>query len=158
MKFDRNNPWLVGTVSTIGGGIVVGVVLYFLFEAKKEEASQSMTSASVANADRLIERNMFAEALKIYDGLLITVSDTSIYAHIKRSEGVCYYNLAFRDDKEVNLNKAIRADEEALRIFTVQRYPLDYALTLNNLGNAYRDFAEVRDKEENLTIAIRAFQ
>ena len=61
-------------------------------------------------------------------------------------------------DKEENSAKAIHAYEEALKIRTIDKYPLDYARTQNNLGNAYWNLGNVRDKEENLTKAIRAFE
>ena len=61
-------------------------------------------------------------------------------------------------DKEENLAKAIRAYEEALKIKTLEKYPIDYAMTQNNLGNAYGTFSEVRDREENLTKAVRAYE
>ena len=61
-------------------------------------------------------------------------------------------------DKEINLEKAINSSKEALKIRTVESYPLDYAMTQNNLGNAYGDLADVKDKEINLEKAINAFQ
>ncbi|OYT41998.1 MAG: hypothetical protein B6U86_01340, partial [Candidatus Altiarchaeales archaeon ex4484_43] len=69
-----------------------------------------------------------------------------------------YRTLAEVRNKEENLTKAIRAYEEALKIRTVEKYPVNYATTQNNLGNAYRTLAEVRNKEENLTKAIRAYE
>ena len=72
--------------------------------------------------------------------------------------GTAYRTLSEVRDKEENLTKAIRAYEEALKIYTVEKYPVDYAMTQNNLGTAYRTLSEVRDKEENLTKAIRAYE
>ena len=37
------------------------------------------------------------------------------------------------------------AYEAALVYYTAERAPLDYAMTQNNLGNAYRDLAEIED-------------
>ena len=53
--------------------------------------------------------------------------------------------------------KAINAYEESLRIRTVESYPIDYAMTQNNLGTAYCTLSEVRDKEKNLAKAINAY-
>ncbi len=36
-------------------------------------------------------------------------------------------------------------------------FPTDYAMTENNLGNAYGDMAEVRGKEDNLKKSIAAY-
>ena len=61
-------------------------------------------------------------------------------------------------DEESNLEKAINAYEEALKIRTVERDPIYYAMTQNNLGIAYSDLAGVRDKESNLEKAINAYE
>ena len=61
-------------------------------------------------------------------------------------------------DKESNLEKAIYAYQEVLKIYTVESYPIYYAATQNNLGNAYSDLAMVRDKEPNLEKAFHAYQ
>jgi len=45
-----------------------------------------------------------------------------------------------------------------LKIRTVEQFPLDYAETQNNLGEAYRNLADVTDKEDNLKLAIFAFE
>ncbi len=61
-------------------------------------------------------------------------------------------------DKDVNLENAIQSYQEALRIHSSQSYPINYAMTQNNLGLAYGDLAEVRDKEVNLENAIQSYQ
>jgi hypothetical protein len=37
----------------------------------------------------------------------------------------------------------------------LESYPTDYAMTQDNLGNAYAILAEVRDKEENLESSLK---
>jgi tetratricopeptide (TPR) repeat protein len=61
-------------------------------------------------------------------------------------------------DKESNVEKAIAAFKEALRVRTLDAFPVDYATTQNNLGNAYGVLAGVRDKESNLEKAIAAYE
>ncbi|NLH21333.1 MAG: enhanced serine sensitivity protein SseB, partial [Methanothrix sp.] len=53
--------------------------------------------------------------------------------------------------------RAIEAYGEALKIRTIENYPISYALTQNNLAAAYRSLADVRDKEANLMLAIEAY-
>jgi tetratricopeptide (TPR) repeat protein len=60
-------------------------------------------------------------------------------------------------DKEENLKLAVAAYTEALRVYTFDDFPVDYATTQNNLGTAYGAMAEVRDKEENLKLAVAAY-
>lgn len=53
---------------------------------------------------------------------------------------------------------AIKAYQEALKIITVEQFPMDYAMTQNNIGNAYRTLAEVEEKALNCKKAIEAYQ
>jgi hypothetical protein len=48
--------------------------------------------------------------------------------------------------------------EEALKVRTLDRFPMDYATTQNNLGNVYKILAEVEGKAENCKKAIEAFE
>ena len=59
-----------------------------------------------------------------------------IYAHIKNNEGLCYQNLAYVSEKEKNVSKAIRAYEEALKVYTVDKYPLYYDIIMSNIRKA----------------------
>jgi tetratricopeptide (TPR) repeat protein len=61
-------------------------------------------------------------------------------------------------DKVDNLERAIQAYQEALKIRTLESYPIDYARTQNNLGGAYWSLAQVLDKRDNLDKAIQAYQ
>ena len=45
-----------------------------------------------------------------------------------------------------------------MKVYKVESYPINYAMTQNNLGNAYRTLSEVRDKESNLEKAIEAYR
>ncbi|NIN68353.1 MAG: hypothetical protein GTO63_27330, partial [Anaerolineae bacterium] len=56
--------------------------------------------------------------------------------------------------KAENCKRAIGAYEEALRVRTYEDFPMDYGMTQNNLGNAYRTLAEVEEKAENCSKAI----
>ncbi len=52
----------------------------------------------------------------------------------------------------------MEAYQEALVYRTPQSAPLDYAVTQNNLGAAYRDLAALEDQEGNLQRAVDAYQ
>jgi tetratricopeptide (TPR) repeat protein len=71
-------------------------------------------------------------------------------------EGRFYYDLSKVLSKEENLKKAILAYEKALKMYTIETYPVEYAMTQNNLGNAFGILSEIRDKEENLIRSIQA--
>jgi tetratricopeptide (TPR) repeat protein len=48
--------------------------------------------------------------------------------------------------------------QESLKVRTLEDFPMDYATTQNNLGNAYQTLAEVEDKAGNCKKAIQAFK
>ena len=56
------------------------------------------------------------------------------------------------------MKTAIKAFEEALKFYTLERFPADYALTHNNLGAAYGTLAKVEEKAENCKKAIKALE
>lgn len=61
-------------------------------------------------------------------------------------------------NKKYYMKVSIAAYEEALKVYTLDRFPKDYAMTQNNLGNAYQTLAEVEDKAENCKKSISAFE
>ncbi|MBI2906462.1 MAG: tetratricopeptide repeat protein, partial [Chloroflexi bacterium] len=71
--------------------------------------------------------------------------------------GAAYSDLADVRDKETNLSRAITAYTEALKVYTLAAFPVQYATTQNNLGAAYSSLSDVRDKETNLSLAITAY-
>ena len=56
------------------------------------------------------------------------------------------------------MNLAVEAYEVALRFWTYEESPQDYAKTKNSLGIAYGRLSEVRDKAENIERAIMAYE
>ncbi|MGB6873498.1 MAG: tetratricopeptide repeat protein [Dehalococcoidia bacterium] len=61
-------------------------------------------------------------------------------------------------EKAEYMKTAITAYEEALRTYTLERFPMDYAMIQNNLGSAYGTLAEVEAKAENCKKAITAHE
>ena len=55
-----------------------------------------------------------------------------------------------------NCKLAIQACHQALKVRTLELFPMDYATTQNNLGAAYGTLANVEDKAENCRKAIEA--
>ena len=64
--------------------------------------------------------------------------------------------MAYFKEQELYLKKAISAYGEALKIFTIEKYPGDYAIIQNALSGAYTQLAQISDKEENLAKAKKA--
>ena len=61
-------------------------------------------------------------------------------------------------EKALFMKIAIKAFEESLKVRTLELFPMDYAMTQNNLGNAYRTLSKVEGKAENCRKAIKAFE
>jgi len=161
MIFNINNPWVVAIIGGALSAVLAGIILYFLFEYRKQQRSKTIRNTSLDEADSLLEKNMSEEALAIYKDILKAVSEKKepvLLGSIRNNEGICYYNLAMVSNKEDNLTKAIQAYEDSLKIRTVEKYPVKYATTQNNLGTAYGTLAGVRDKKDNLTKAIQAYE
>ncbi|MBN2044696.1 MAG: tetratricopeptide repeat protein, partial [Anaerolineales bacterium] len=68
------------------------------------------------------------------------------------------YSAAFYQNPRGSLTAAIQAYEQALRFYTPEAARLNYAMTQNNLGNAYSDLAGHKDPEENLARAVAAYE
>jgi tetratricopeptide (TPR) repeat protein len=67
------------------------------------------------------------------------------------------YSERIRGDKAENLEQAISAYKEALKVYTFADFPQDWAMTRNNLATAYSE--RIRgNKAENLEYAIIAYQ
>ena len=66
MRFHKKNRWLVRIFSGVLTGILVAIVVYYLFEHRKQKSDMSIIETSVNNADELLEKNMAKEALTIY--------------------------------------------------------------------------------------------
>src|SRR4030042_3104377 len=128
-KPGKNSPWFIGIVGGLIGAFVVGAFLYYFFGHRELDIYRAIAMTSLNNADRLLEKNMVEDALAIYanvSGQGSEKKDPGLYANVKNSGGVCYYKLALVKNTEENLLKAINAFQEALKIRTIEKYPVDY--------------------------------
>jgi CHAT domain-containing protein len=66
------------------------------------------------------------------------------------------YLYRIRGERADNLEQAITACHDALRVLTCEAFPQQWAMTKNNLGNAYNQRVEGR-RADNLEQAITAF-
>jgi tetratricopeptide (TPR) repeat protein len=56
-----------------------------------------------------------------------------------------------------SIKTSIKAYNEVLKVYIIDKYPYQYAMTQNNLGNAYSELSIVEDKAENCKKAIKAY-
>jgi len=72
--------------------------------------------------------------------------------------GIRSYDIGPVDLRKREFQKtAIEAYTEALKVYTLADYPMQYGMTQNNLGNAYNMLAEVEEKGANCAQAIAAY-
>jgi len=97
-------------------------------------------------------------AINIFKEILNTLTQSQ-FPELLFKLGNRANNIAEVDLKKLNYSKiAISSYEEALKVYTIDRFPMDYAMTHNNLGYAYRVLAEVEEKSENCKKAISSFE
>ncbi|QWR76702.1 tetratricopeptide repeat protein [Candidatus Magnetomonas plexicatena] len=150
---------LIGVIVAIVVGLpTIGAFLYPILKTRKDKNEKiTILTTAVENAEKLQEKHP-QDALKTYEKILETLPPNhKLYGRVKDDEGQCYYYLALIDKKEENIEHAIAAYEAALKIRIIDKYPIDYAETQNNLGLAYWQMSLVRDKEGNLSEAIVAY-
>ena len=66
------------------------------------------------------------------------------------------YRNRIRGEKADNLERAITAYQEALKVYTFDAFPQDWALTQHNLATAY-SYRIRGEKADNLERAIAAY-
>jgi len=96
-------------------------------------------------------------ALVLYQWLLTASQGRLLKAadiHIK--QGVAHLDLP-GGDREGNLRQAIACFEAALQVWTREEFPVEWAMTQNNLGTADLDLPG-GDHEENLRQAITCYE
>jgi len=155
MKLDIRNPRSIG-VSAILFIILGVIIIYFLFRAERQEISYMELVARLDKARTLLEENRIEEALAKYNEIFELISENwyaEVYARTKNTVGIAYSDLAQVEDYKGNLKRAIRAYKEALKVYTLELYPGQYAMVQNNLANAYM---KAGTTVKNLTNKIKA--
>ena len=158
--FNMNVSWYIPTTCRVLAVFFTGINLNNLFLSKKPKNLETELMDSINNADKLLENNMFKDAIVKYNELLKYASiknEPDIYCYIKNNKGICYHYLGIATNNEENLIKAIQVYDEFLKISTIQKFPVDYAIVKNNLGNAHNILSKFRNSEEHLIKAIQAY-
>jgi tetratricopeptide (TPR) repeat protein len=68
------------------------------------------------------------------------------------------YEIGSVKPKASYITIAIKAYREALKITTVEKFPMDYAIAQNNIGTACRTLAKVEERALNCKKAIGAYK
>ena len=105
--------------------------------------------------------NNIAEALRILEEIADYDKLKEILAYaVLTNIGRCYEklsNVKDQDDSKICLKKAIECYGYALEIVTVDKYPEEYRLVKNNLGNAYIWYSQLTEGTEEVEKALDCF-
>ena len=99
-----------------------------------------------------------AGAMALEKALGIVDAATAEYAKLQQDLGAAYSKLALFRNPGENYPRAIRANQEALKTYTLKHHPDTYARLHKAIGMAYRNLAEVTDSRENLSRAKGVFE
>ena len=117
--------------------------------------------AGVAPLDAAQVVACLESALAVYGELSRSAQvreEPRLRADNRRRTGDISWKLAQYRARRDNSQRAVSAYEEALRVYTLEDFPMDYGMTQNNLGAAYGTLAEVEEKGENCGRAIGAYE
>src|SRR5208337_4798235 len=128
MQMDpKNSIYIIlgGMLGAAVAGLFI-LIVYFFSDFRKQKAYRNRILKRLDTADMMLRENMTMDALSIYNELLLNLPkqlQPELYAHIKQSEGNCYYAISLVRSKPENLVKAIQSYEEALRYDNYQKKP-----------------------------------
>lgn len=125
--------------------------------------------ATVENRRENLERALaaFSAALKYYNperfplefGTNMNYLGNTCKAMAEEMQSMNYKSLdEYKKYKLERLSNAINVFQGALRVFTMDRYPEQYAQTQSNLGEAFAILAIIQEPQENLARAISALE
>jgi tetratricopeptide (TPR) repeat protein len=118
-------------------------------EKDKVQAEEVHLEYVVKPREKKSALELFSEMVSLFKGVpdaLVRLGDRAYDMGIIKLEKKYYMKIA------------IRAYKEALKVRTLEDFPMDYGMTQNNLGNAYRTLGEVEEKAENCKKAIKAYE
>ncbi len=175
VSYERLKPFITNLVSSIFNAESVNLDtikdIHKSIESLSDlslsyEILRTIADAYVAVADRSHQLDVkskvdaYKSALQVCDEIIYKFKDKEVYAETQFKIGYLYNELITYEglEKQDLIEKTIQAYQEALSIYTKDAYPLQYAMTQNNLGAAYQTLAEIEDKDKNCKKAIDAYQ
>ena len=132
-----NDPLFLGIISGTIAAVLGSLLVFYVLQYRRKRTTKTDLMNRLNRLDKSLKSDKINDVLVEYEQMLGTVSEAEhpeIYAHIMNNRGVCYGKLARIVDKEENLKKAVRAYEEALKIYTVEKYTLYYEAVVSNMS------------------------
>jgi len=165
MKHLREKYWFKWFLLPLIIGIILislSFLISFAISCENEQKEAYIKNQKLTESENYIKINAIDDALVIIDELLWMVSkqhEAQLYGRLVNDKGICFYILAEKkmEDREINIKKSIQAYNEAFEIRTKEKYPEDYAETMNGLGVSCWLLSSVRDEELNLRESIKYY-
>ncbi len=105
------------------------------------------------------ESNLLQAIDSFKEAIKLDKNNKLVYAKGILWLGICYRGLSEIRNEVENLKKAIQLVRKSLSIFTIDKYPVDYAFAQNNLGNTFNQLSNaILDRETNIKKAIDAYK
>ncbi len=131
----------------------------------EDEHFSEWSRASISLASALRERltGPASEHRQEAMELMLKVSRAALDQNRPEEFAAAVYTLGLllaegADDDADTLEAACTAYDHALTVWTRSRFPRDWVLAQNALGNAYRDLAQLKDAEGNLNRARKTYE
>ncbi|MGH7901400.1 MAG: tetratricopeptide repeat protein, partial [Thermodesulfobacteriota bacterium] len=141
--------------------------LYGIVQRGKGNCYLSLAQINKNEQLLILAMNYFDYALMVFDekkqilnkGLISHEYKYPLqFAITKTNLAVAYAGLSTIRNKKENLEKAISACKDSLKIYKLNEMPDKYPLAINNLGTYHSRLAEIVDREKNMTKAITCFE
>lgn len=160
MKFDKNNPWLVGIGVGIISGVLSGVLVGAAFLHREQRIVRNLLATRVKFADKCLKEELAEEALRVYDDILqeLQEQDKHLYAYIRNQTARCYLCLAKGGiQKKRNLIRAAVSFEESLRVSGSERSRESIFAELE-LSGVFWSLSWFQNAEANIAKAVGLFE
>jgi len=160
MKFDKNNPWLVGIGVGVVSGLMAGLLVGVIFLHREERLKESLRMTRLKFADRCLKAGLAEDALEIYDDVLERegAKDGNLYAHMRNQTARCYLCLAKKGSETTrNLIRAAVAFEEGIRSLKGKKCSELFYGELE-LSGTYWSLAWFQEAEANIARAVELFE
>ncbi|MEM3846779.1 MAG: hypothetical protein QXU98_13875, partial [Candidatus Parvarchaeota archaeon] len=76
---------------------------------------------------------------------------------VDKQSGNTYEDLSQAENKKDSINREIDSYKKALKVYTLERHPQDYARTQNNIGTLYWELSRIENTKDNLHKAIDSY-
>ncbi len=179
MAIEMSSPWIAGPIGAAAGAALAWIAT----EYKTRKTYSNVILLLAKSADDFVEMGQVEKALSIYDQILKDVPrlEPAVRGEVRFRQGLSYYGQSFEGARETNLNRAVEAFEEAIKLYKPEKNPVEHAQAQNGLGMSLVRLSEMggekgderawqagqteqaqagqrEQKEQNLKRAVGAFE